>query len=86
MPHARSTTSKGAQVSVRLTEAMDEWLERRAGGGSKAEVVRELIEADMAREERERLRAMFDAASEELTEEDRKDRERLLGVFPLEEP
>lgn len=74
--------SKEAQVSVRLSAGMAGWLERRAGEeGSKAEVVRALIEDEMAREEQERLRRMFDAAAEELTEEEREDRELLLGAF-----
>lgn len=71
-----------AQISVRITTTMDEWLERRAGEtGSKADVVRGLIEAEMSREDEERLRAMFDAAAEELTDEDREERDRLLDAF-----
>ena len=74
------------QVSVRISDAMAEWLERRAGAeGSKAEVVRSLIEEEMAREERERLKAMFDAAAEELTDEEREDRDRLLEAFSGED-
>lgn len=36
------------------------------------------------REDQERLKAMFDAAAEELTEEERGDRELLLGAFAVE--
>jgi hypothetical protein len=39
----------------------------------------------MAREEEVRLRAMFDAAAAELTEEEREDRDLLLGAFEAEE-
>lgn len=71
-----------SQISVRVSAAMDEWLERRAKeAGSKADVVRGLIRAEMAREDEERLRAMFDAAAVELTEDDRDERDHLLGVF-----
>ncbi|HUF90111.1 MAG TPA: hypothetical protein VMR66_09035 [Gemmatimonadota bacterium] len=65
---------------------MDEWLDARAHEeGSKADVVRRLIEEGMAREEEERLRQMFDAAAAELTEEERADRDLLLGAFEKEE-
>lgn len=78
----KSEQTHDSQVSVRISETMADWLERRAGtAGSKAEVVRTLIEEEMAREERERLRAMFDAAAEELTDEELEDRDRLVGAF-----
>jgi hypothetical protein len=65
---------------------MDEWLETRAKAmGSKADVVRDLIEREMVREEEDRLRAMFDAAAAELTDEEREDRDLLLGAFEAEE-
>ena len=61
---------------------MDVWLERRARTtGSKADVVRDLIEQQMAREEEDQLRAMFDTAAAELTEEEREDRDHLLEAF-----
>ena len=78
--------TKDAQVSVRIPAFVDEWLEQRAGNtGSKADVVRRLIEEEMAREEAESLREMFDAAAAELTEEEREDRDLLLGVFEPED-
>lgn len=75
-------TSKDAQVSVRIPASVNEWLRRRAGKHrTKAEVVRELIEAEMALEEADRIREMFDAAATELTAEDREDRDLILGAF-----
>lgn len=40
---------------------------------------------EMDREDQERLKVMFDAAAEELTEEECEDRELLLGAFVTEE-
>ncbi len=61
---------------------MEAWLARRAGKErSKADVVRSLIEEEMAREASARLTEMFDAAASELTEQDRKDRELATGAF-----
>ena len=81
-----ATLPKEAQVCVRIPALVDQWLEARANEmGSKADVVRSLIEKEMTREEQDRLRAMFDAAAAELTEEEREDRDLLLGAFELEE-
>jgi Arc/MetJ-type ribon-helix-helix transcriptional regulator len=81
-PITDNAATKDAQVSVRIPAFVDEWLEGRAGpAGSKADVVRRLIEEEMAREEAEILREMFDAAAAELTEEEREDRDLLLGAF-----
>ncbi|MGH7567142.1 MAG: hypothetical protein ACREK2_09955 [Gemmatimonadota bacterium] len=44
-----------------------------------------MIEREMTREEEVRLRAMFDAAAAELTEEEREDRDLLLGAFEVED-
>lgn len=78
--------TKEAQVCVRIPTFIDEWLEKRAREtGSKADVVRALIEKEMTREEEVRLRDMFDAAAAELTEEEREDRDLLLGAFEAEE-
>jgi len=89
MANAKSISAsraKDAQVCVRIPTFIDEWLEKRAREiGSKADVVRSLIEQEMAREEEARLRAMFDAAAAELTEEEREDRDLLLGAFEAEE-
>jgi hypothetical protein len=81
-----ASRAKEAQVCVRIPTFIDEWLEKRAREtGSKADVVRSLIEKEMSREEEVRLRAMFDAAAAELTEEEREDRDLLLGAFEAEE-
>lgn len=77
---------RDAQVSVRIPASIDAWLEQRAGEiQSKADVVRDLIEAEIAREELQRLPAMFDLAARDLTAEDREDRELLLGGFSDQE-
>ena len=89
MMNAKSISAsrpKEAQVCVRIPTFVDEWLEKRAREiGSKADVVRSLIEKEMAREEEVRLREMFDAAAADLTEEEREDRDLLLGAFEAEE-
>ena len=73
---------KDAQVSIRIPAPMNAWLQRHAGKQrTKADVVRRLIEAEIAREGAERLTEVFDAAARELTREDREDRELLLGGF-----
>ena len=78
-------SAKEAQVCVRIPGYVDEWLQARAAQlGSKADVLRTLIEEEMAREEAERLRRMFDAAADELTDEEREDRDLLLGAFDAE--
>ena len=80
------TEAKSAQVCIRIPDFMDVWLERRARAmGSKADVVRDLIEREMAREEEEDLRAMFDEAAAKQTDEERKDRDLLLGAFEGED-
>jgi hypothetical protein len=81
-----SAPAKEAQICVRIPAFVDEWLEARARElGSKADVIRGLIENEMVREEEDRLRAMFDAAAAELTEQEREDRDLLLGAFEAEE-
>lgn len=83
---AISAAAKEAQVCVRIPGFVDEWLAVQAReAGSKADVVRGLIEREMAREEEARLREMFDAAARELDDEEREDLERLLGGFEPEE-
>jgi Arc/MetJ-type ribon-helix-helix transcriptional regulator len=73
---------KDARVSVRISALFDDWLRRRVGSTrSKSDVVRELIEAEIAREEAARLTKMFDAAAAELTDEDRGERDLLLDAF-----
>lgn len=81
-----ASATKDAQISVRVPAFVDEWLEQRAGKtGSKADVVRRLIEEEMAREEAEVLREMFDTAAAELTDEEREDRDLLLEAFEPED-
>jgi hypothetical protein len=81
-----SAPAKEAQICVRIPAFVDVWLEARARElGSKADVIRGLIENEMVREEEDRLRAMFDAAAAELTEQEREDRDLLLGAFEAEE-
>lgn len=79
---------KGRQISVRVMGETDAWLERRAGGRSKkAEFIRRLIEREMAREKEANLLDMFNKAAAEVREEDRTEREALLGAFiATEEP
>ncbi|HUP01206.1 MAG TPA: hypothetical protein VM737_06770 [Gemmatimonadota bacterium] len=77
-----SQLAKDTQVSVRISGHMDEWLTRKAGEErSKADVVRSLIEDEIAREAAARLTEMFDAAAAELTDEDREDRDLVTGAF-----
>jgi hypothetical protein len=77
--------TKEAQICIRIPAFVDEWLQSHAKAvGSKADVVRGLIEREMTREEENRLRAMFDAAAAELTKEEKEDRDLLLGAFEAE--
>ncbi|MGH9323694.1 MAG: hypothetical protein ACRD3V_27900 [Vicinamibacteria bacterium] len=77
---------KDAQVSVRISGRMDQWLARKAGNKwSKADVVRSLIEEEMVREEAARLTEIFDTAATELTDEDRDDRDLVTGAFADQE-
>jgi hypothetical protein len=78
--------AKGRQISVRVLRETDAWLERRAGGSSrKANFVRRLIEKEMAREKEEDLLEVFNKAAADVTEEDRAEREALLGAFVANE-
>ncbi|HEY7818285.1 MAG TPA: hypothetical protein VIG29_08705 [Vicinamibacteria bacterium] len=73
---------KGRQISVRVLQETDAWLERRAGGRSnKADFVRRLIEQEMAREREKDLLEVFNKAAADVTEADRAERERLVGAF-----
>ena len=73
---------KDAQLSIRISGRMEEWLERKAGTDrSKAAVVRSLIEKEMARETEARLTDMFDKAAYGLTDEDREERDLITGAF-----
>lgn len=73
---------KERQISVRVPEDLDRWLQERAGGARrKAAFIRELVEKERAAEREQELLAMFNAAAEELTEADREERERLVDAF-----
>jgi predicted DNA-binding protein len=73
---------KERQISVRMPEELDRWLHERAGGArKKAAFIRELVEKERAAEREDELLGMFNAAAEELTEEDRAERERLVDAF-----
>ena len=75
-------TAKDRQVSVRIASDTDAWLEQRAGSGqNKAGFIRQLIERERARERERELLEMFNGAAAEVTEEDRDEREALLGGF-----
>jgi predicted DNA-binding protein len=73
---------KERQISVRMPEELDRWLQERAGGARrKAAFIRELVEKERAAEREEELLAMFNAAAEELTEADHEERERVVDAF-----
>ncbi|MFN2383458.1 MAG: hypothetical protein ABR559_04245 [Gemmatimonadota bacterium] len=79
-------STKTAQVSIRIPEVVLQWLDRRAGSArSRADIVRELLEEEMRREDAARLTEMFDAAAADLTPEEREDRDRLLGALSRED-
>jgi hypothetical protein len=77
-----SDLAKDAQVSVRISSRMEAWLAGKAGRkGSKADVIRSMIEKEMDRETSARLTEMFDAAASDMTDQDRDDRELATGAF-----
>lgn len=82
-----SATAKDRQISVRVGNETDAWLERRAGSGkNKAGFIRELIEREKAREREQELLKMFNEAAADVTEEDIAERESLLGGFAGGQP
>lgn len=73
---------KEKQISVRVPEDVDRWLEQRAGGArKKAAFIRELVERERAAERESELLEMFNRAAEELTDADYAERERLIDAF-----
>lgn len=73
---------KEKQISVRVPEEVDRWLEERAGGArKKAAFIRGLVERERAVEREGELLRMFNRAAEDLTEEDREERERLVSAL-----
>ena len=74
--------AKERQISVRVSADTDRWLERQAGGSrGKASFVRDLIERERVHQKQQELLEMFNRAARELTEEDRAERELLVGAF-----
>jgi hypothetical protein len=75
-------TAKDHQISIRIANDTDAWLELRAGGGkNKAGFIRQLIERERAREREQELLEMFNRAAADVTQEDLDERELLLGAF-----
>jgi hypothetical protein len=74
--------AKERQISVRVSAETDRWLERQAGGSrGKASFVRDLIERERIRQKQQEHLEMFNRAASDLTEEDRAERELLIGAF-----
>jgi Arc/MetJ-type ribon-helix-helix transcriptional regulator len=83
--------TKEAQINLRLPGELDAWVESHAGGKRrKPEYIRQLIEREKQRQEEAELLAMFNAAWDGLTDEERDEeraeRESLLGGFTGREP
>jgi predicted DNA-binding protein len=75
-------TVKERQISVRVPEELDRWLQQRAGGArKKAAFIRELVEKERAAEREAELLQMFNEAAAALTDGDRAERERLVDAF-----
>ncbi len=74
--------SRTRQISVRLKDETDLWLENHAGGKQKkAAFVRSLIEREMEQEQERKLLKMFNQAAEEVDQDEREEREALLDGF-----
>lgn len=64
--------TKEAQISVRLPEDLDRWVEEQAGGKrEKPAFIRQLLERQRSREEEVVMQQMFDEAWDSLSEEER---------------
>jgi hypothetical protein len=75
-------TARDRQISIRISNDTDTWLERRAGSSkNKAGFIRRLIERERERERELELLKMFNQAAADLTAADREERESLLGGF-----
>jgi hypothetical protein len=75
-------TARDRQISIRISNDTDTWLELRAGSNkNKAGFVRRLIEREREREREMELLKMFNEAAVDVTAEDREERESLLGGF-----
>lgn len=78
--------TKQAQISVRLPEDLDRWVEERAGGKrEKPAFIRELLERQRHAEEEAAMQQMFDEAWDSLSEEERAEveaeREEWFGAY-----
>ena len=74
--------AKERQISVRVSAELDRWLERQTGGSrGKASFVRDLIERARAHQKQQELLEMFNRAASELSDEDRAERDLLVGAF-----
>lgn len=64
--------TKEAQISVRLPEDLDRWVEERAGGKrEKPAFIRHLLERERDAEEEAAMQQMFDDAWDSLSAKDR---------------
>lgn len=64
--------TKEAQISVRLPEDLDRWVEEQAGGKrEKPAFIRHLLERQRRLEEEGAMQQMFDEAWDSLSEEER---------------
>lgn len=78
--------TKQAQISVRLPEDLDRWVEEQAGGKrEKPAFIRRLLERERSAEREAAMREMFDEAWDSLPEAERAkvvaEREEWLGAY-----
>jgi len=72
--------TKEAQISVRLPEDLDRWVEEQAGGKrQKPAFIRKLLERERHAEEEAALQRMFDEAWDSLSDEERAEVEAERG-------
>lgn len=78
--------TKEAQINLRLPADLDAWVESQAGGKrGKPAFVRHVLERERAREEDERMLAMFNDAWDSLSPEEqglvREERENWVDAY-----
>ena len=78
--------AKQAQISVRLPEDLDRWVEEQAGGKrEKPAFIRRLLEKQRHAQEELAMQQMFDEAWDSISEDDRgkvvAEREAWLGAY-----
>jgi hypothetical protein len=78
--------AKEAQINLRLPADLDAWVESHAGGKrGKPAFVRQVLERERAREAEEKMLAMFNAAWDSLSPEEREavreEREEWVGAY-----